>query len=328
LELTQKQARGRVFVSTEVQSKIANALFQLQVINQKLYALTEAKKGIGPSIGREAIGGLGGAFAETLFKTAKAGNLGYSLAKKMARRGQSQQVAAQKASLEYEFKQIVEGLLPTLSEVSIHRPSPSLRENGQLLARRLKRIAAFVNVGIKIPRAIQFLQSLQQEKLIMNRDIPEVIESGEPGYSEAHRLLRSLEEALRKLIEESLLRLSPSWWTTRIPEDVRENAERRKEKDDKQWPWATGADLPPIHYVDFPDYVKIIRRKDNWREAFSRIFHDEELVSSKLRELEPIRNALAHSRPMPKNGLIRLRINTKDILALLAARSKSLQNEP
>ena len=151
----------------------------------------------------------------------------------------------------------------------------------------------------------------------MNRDVLQVLPSGETGYPEAHRLLRQLEGSLRKLIEESLSGLSPTWWTARIPEDVRENAERRKEKDDMQWPWATGANLHPMHYVDFPDYVKIIRRKDNWREIFARIFHDEELVSSKLRELEPIRNALAHSRPLPKNGLIRLMINAKDILALL-----------
>ena len=304
-------------MSTEVQSKVANAIFQLQVVNQKLHALTESKEGIGPSIGREAIGGLGGALAETLFGTATAGNLGYSLAKKMARQSQSQHVAAQKAALESEFRQIVEGLLPSLFEVSIDRPPLSNRGNGRLPAKRMKRIAGFVNIETKVPRAIQFLQSLQQEKLVMNRDISEALESGEPGYLEAHRLLLRLEEALRKLIEDSLLGLSPSWWTARIPKDVRENSERRKEKDDRQWPWATGADLHPIHYVDFPDYVKIIRRKDNWREAFSKILHDEELMSSKLRELEPIRNALAHSRPMPKNGLSRLRINTKDILALL-----------
>ena len=107
---------------------------------------------------------------------------------------------------------------------------------------------------------------------------------------------------------------------------MRKNAEGRKEKDDRQWPWATGANLHPIHYVDFPDYVKIIRRKDNWREAFARIFYDDELVSSKLRELEPIRNALAHSRPLPKNGLNRLRINARDALALL--HPTTLQQHP
>jgi len=184
---------------------------------------------------------------------------------------------------------------------------------------RVKRIAGFVKLETKILRAIQFLESLQQEKLLLNEDIPGAMAACSPGYSEAYELLRPLEEYLRSLIEKTLLSLSSNWWIERVPGDVRTNAEDRKRKNHLQWPWLAGTDLHPIYYVDFPDYVKIIRKKDNWRDVFVRVFKNEELISVKLRELEPIRNAIAHSRPLPRNGLERLRLNSKDILRLLDA---------
>jgi hypothetical protein len=306
-------------VSAEVQSKITSILFQLQALHEKLRTATQARQGIGPALGREAIGELGGALAEAVIGSAKAGDVGYSIAKKMAKQSQTQQIAAQESALAQEFRQIVEGAIPLLSQVSVDSQSLRSSGNSQILVRRLKRIAGFANIETKILRAIQFVRSLQDEKLIMNSDIPEALVARKSGELEAYDLLRHLEEALRKFIETSLSRLSPDWWTTRVPEDVRISAEQRKAKDDRPWTSATGANLHPIHYVDFPDYVKIIRRKDNWREVFARVFHDQEIISTKLRELEPVRNALAHSRSLSKNGLNRLRINAKDILALLPA---------
>ena len=302
----------------EIQAGIANFLFQLQVLNQRLQTLTQIGRGVGPAVGKEAMGELGGILAEEIFGTARAGNAGYSLTKKLVAKGQAQQSATERMRIEFEFSQIVERALPILSEVSMERPSLKLPGNSQQLVLRLKRIAGFVKLETKVPRAIQFFQSLQQEKLLLNKDIPKTMADRSPGYSEAYTLLRELEESLRKLIERTLSPLSSNWWIERVPSDVRTNAEDRKRKNDRQWPWLTGTNLHPIYYVDFPDYAKIIRKKDNWRDVFARVFKDEEFISVKLREVEPIRNAVAHSRPLPGNGLERLRINSKDILSLLA----------
>ena len=246
--------------------------------------------------------------------------MGYRLTKKLVASGQAQQSAAEKMSMEYEFNQIIERTIPLLSQVSVDRPLIKPRRNSDQLVLRVKRVASFVKLETKILRAIQLLQSLQQEKLLLNKEIPEVMAARSPGYSEAYSALRELEESLRKLIERALSPLSSDWWVDRVPSDVRTNAEDRKQRNDLQWPWVTGTNLHPIYYVDFPDYAKIIRKKSNWRDVFVRVFQDEELISVKLRELEPIRNAVAHSRPLPRNGLERLRINSKDILHLLAAR--------
>ena len=253
------------------------------------------------------IGEAVGLIAEEFFESSRAGDMGYSLAKNWAAQQQTEQVRIQKANVEYEFRQITDQVLDILSKVSIDDGSLRTLGNSSRLVGRMNRIAGFVRIETRILRAIQFLQSLQRERLVLNSAIPEVIAARRPGYQEAYPLLRDVENAVRGVIEERLTQLSSNWWSERIPEDVRLRAEERREKD--------GDGLSFIYYVDFPDYLKIIRKKDNWRDAFAGVFRDDEWISVKLRELEPIRNALAHSRPLPPGSLDRLRVNSKDILS-------------
>ncbi len=296
-------------LSSEIQSSVASILTQLQLVNQRLLTITGSSRGVGPAIGREIIGEAAGAIAEEVFESSRVGDLGYSLAKKWAAQKQAEQIDSQRASIEYDFKRIATQATQLLFTVSVDSPSLMPPGNSDQLVRKMKRIGGYAKTETKILRAIQFFQSLQQERLVLNSEIPEVIASRRPGYPEAYGLLRKLEGSLRGLIEESLSRVSSNWWNERIPGDVRERAEKRKQQ--------SGTSLHPIQYVDFPDYLKIIKRRDNWRDAFLKVFKDEESVSVKLRELEPIRNALAHSRPLPKGSLERLRMNARDTLGLI-----------
>ena len=136
------------------------------------------------------------------------------------------------------------------------------------------------------------------------------------GPSEDYLLLKRLEEALRGRIVRNLSALTPDWWMTRIPDDVRTNAERRKAAGESMWPWYARKDLPLIYYVDFADYSKIISRKDNWREAFASTFGDQELLRAKLRELEPIRNDVAHTRGLTEAARDKLRVYSRDLFRL------------
>lgn len=268
-----------------------------------------ARRGLGPTVGREVIGEAVGAIAEEVFESSRVGDFGYSLAKKWAAQKHTEQINSQRASIEYDFNQMAAQAIQLFSAVSVDSPLLKPPGNSDQLVRKMKRIAGYAKTETKILRAIQFLQSLQQERLVLNSEIPEVVAERRPGYQEAYELVRKLEGALRGLIEESLSRVSPNWWNERVPDDVRERSEKRKQQ--------SGTGLHLIQYVDFPDYLKIIRRKDNWRDTFHKVFKDEESISVKLRDLEPIRNALAHSRPLPKGSLERLRVNAKDILGLM-----------
>ena len=132
-----------------------------------------------------------------------------------------------------------------------------------------------------------------------------------------YEILKELENKLRSCIQNELSVIDKNWWQNRIPSDVRIEAERRQKDDERIWPWMDQKNLPPIHYVNFTEYSKIIRKRDNWRQVFKKLFVDEELIGSKLKELEPIRNDVGHSRDLTRNQKERLRMLSTDILSCL-----------
>lgn len=140
---------------------------------------------------------------------------------------------------------------------------------------------------------------------------------------EEYELLRRLELNLRMFIDQSLSRVSKRWWVERVPEGIRKTAEDRMRRDERLWPWIKPPEKPhPIMYVSFSDYREIITRKDNWREVFKDVFKDENLIKSRLRELENIRNKVMHFRELAPEERNKLRIYTKEILECIKA-SKS-----
>jgi exonuclease VII small subunit len=128
----------------------------------------------------------------------------------------------------------------------------------------------------------------------------------------AYQHLYELENKLRELIV-NVLGKSENWWDSEaIPNDVREKANQRKATDEKPWPWLEKGDFEPIFYVDFADYAKIISK--NWQTVFKEIFEDRQEIMLKLKELDPIRNAIAHSRPLKTNEAKKLELYKDEIV--------------
>jgi hypothetical protein len=132
--------------------------------------------------------------------------------------------------------------------------------------------------------------------------------------------MKRLETNLRTFISSKLSSIDGSWWTDRVPQDVRERAELRKSRNERPYPWASEQDLHPVAFVDFPDYAKIILRRDNWDQVFRATFGDKEAISTKLRELEPIRNAIAHFRTLGRSQETKLELYAGEILEALRAK--------
>jgi len=132
--------------------------------------------------------------------------------------------------------------------------------------------------------------------------------------------LMQLEMGLRRFVQSKLEATTLNWWKECIPDDVKRTAEERKANNETLWPWYTQKNLHSIHYVDFPDYVKIITRRDNWNQVFELVFKDKEIVSAKLRELEPIRNSIAHSRELSAEEGDKLRIYAREIIEAMRNR--------
>ena len=126
-------------------------------------------------------------------------------------------------------------------------------------------------------------------------------------------LLKNLEENIRQLIEEELSKNNPHWWKQRIPGDVKETAEERKQKDEKRKIWDYD-EQPLISYIDFTDYEKIITKNDNWNDVFQDIFHDKTAISAKLKVIEPIRNTISHTRNLDPHEIKQLKFYSEEIL--------------
>ncbi len=126
--------------------------------------------------------------------------------------------------------------------------------------------------------------------------------------TEPYQTLQGLEDDLRRFIEESLAQVSKNWWKERIPLDVQEKANNRRDKSDSPWPWIKSQKESLISFIDFPDYSKIIQRRDNWNNVFVTTFKDEGVIVSKLKELEDIRNKIAHMRSLSVQESTTLRL--------------------
>ncbi|MFW9915984.1 MAG: Swt1 family HEPN domain-containing protein [Candidatus Thorarchaeota archaeon] len=125
--------------------------------------------------------------------------------------------------------------------------------------------------------------------------IQETLGQNQADYS----ILQDLEQTLRIFIITKLeARYGEKWWQQGIPNDIRQKCQERKEKNEKPYPWSEDKEHRLLDYADFSDYAKIIEKKDNWHEVFKPIIRDKNTFVTKLRELEPIRNDISHSRSL------------------------------
>jgi len=142
---------------------------------------------------------------------------------------------------------------------------------------------------------------------------------------EEYELLRILEKELRSFIKETLSRITDRWWYECIPKDVREEAERRRQKEEYLQPWISAeqkADL--IDYIDFSGYRKIILKRDNWEKVFKHVFRDKTITEAKFKELENIRNKVMHFRSLTPIEKDKLKLYVKDILKYVAIAKQRL----
>jgi len=128
-----------------------------------------------------------------------------------------------------------------------------------------------------------------------------------------------LEKTLRHTVVERLSNIDEKWWLRRVPEDIRRRAEQRKREEMEKL--VHTQDFHPIWYVDVTDYAAIIARKDNWNEVFKSIFRNKEHFKAAIEVLSPIRNKIAHMRPLSEREITNLIALSEDILVAIWERA-------
>ena len=130
----------------------------------------------------------------------------------------------------------------------------------------------------------------------------------------AYRILFQLENRLRKFVERKLRdKYGPEWWEKGISQSVRNKVDQRK-KEEASIGWQVSETGSNLEYLLFEHLETIIT--NNWNEVFQPIFGDQHRISLKLKELETLRHAIAHTRTLSRDGFTRLEQYSSDIETL------------
>lgn len=292
--------------------QIESYIYRLRTIlnNLENYKPTNPREEIGEKLVTEGIS----AFVGELLESKKAGSFGRKWATsqlKQDRQARKKQFLAEQERVFYGILEQVRSLLRT---VSIQKERMLEGGNSSLLLKKLATVENYAKLDTKVRKAINALAQIREEPLVYNSEIPKLLEEKKQRrHDEGYLVLKRLERTYRQFLQKKLASVSDNWWKERVSEDVRKNAEERKRKNESPWSWVSSGDHP-IEYIDFADYAKIITRRDNWREVFQKVFHDRDLLVAKMKELEPIRNAIGHSRDLNSKQIQRLNLYAEDFI--------------
>ncbi len=213
-----------------------------------------------------------------------------------------------------EVDHLVREVETFLGTISIPSPSLTPQGNSHLLLRKLGRVHRLKKPNSKARALTSVLDEIRSLRPIPNDTIAVYLADKDvKTREEAVQRVTDLERELRRLVKKRLSRVSGNWWIERVPSEVRKRAEGRLQREEGIYP-SVSAPEDPLSYVGFADYDDIVLHDGNWGECFEEIFKDRGWLSTKLQELEPIRNTLMHARKLTKHGLEKLRVNSRDLL--------------
>ena len=132
--------------------------------------------------------------------------------------------------------------------------------------------------------------------------------------NDAHDQLQRFESHLRLFIDTEMTRVfGREWPTHRLPNGMHGSWTEKKDA-------AARAGRPEcvlIAYADFTDYLRIIVRKDNWRQVFGNHFERPEDLRESFQRLHPIRLDTMHARPISQDDELLLYVEIKRIMRVI-----------
>lgn len=303
--------------------QITNRLRELQAIGRgnlisyqsAIQQLQHPREGLA----RDLISEGAGLLAKEVLKVGKARTYGRKLAKGLMERQYKQQVEEITTQYEQRFISWVSQVQSYLSTVSVSGPNVFYPGSSAKLVRRIRQATRYKKLETRINHVLTELERLTGENLVFNNELPKLEQKRKIATKVTpYETLRTLESSLRQFIQSQLGQVTVNWWRERVPLEVQQRVEARRNRRETVWPWhAANRNLHPIHYADFSDYRRIILRDDNWAQVFQRIFGQTSFIETRLGELEPIRHDIAHSREVQSIAADKLRIFSEEIHACI-----------
>lgn len=131
---------------------------------------------------------------------------------------------------------------------------------------------------------------------------------------ECYMALRNLEELLRSFVTSRLeSQFGKQWWNKTDMGFLAQRWDERRIIHDR----TTGSQSHNkkealIMYASFSDYRRIINNPFAWK-VFEEYFPDRNWIVQRLKELDPIRNAIMHHTMLEEDDILRLNLYSRDI---------------
>jgi hypothetical protein len=127
-----------------------------------------------------------------------------------------------------------------------------------------------------------------------------------------YEVFYSLETTIRELIAESLAAVDPDWWDNRIPANVRQVTEERRQREVDTG--MTPRSDEPLDFTTFGELAEIIKR--NW-DVFGGMMSSVKAIERVMANLNTLRGPIAHCSPLAEDEVVRLRLAVRDWFRLM-----------
>jgi len=243
--------------------------------------------------------------------------------RKQIKRNQQEQVKTLRDTIGLRVDYLLDGIIEFFSNVSTLKSSLTIQGNSAELVRKFAKVKSLKRPDSKARSVLSTLKEIEHYRLIENSQIPEMLpklKQEKQVIEPAYDVLKEFETRFREFIQRKLQQASPNWWEERISNGIRKKAEKRRQNDEVLWAWHNQKGIHPVHFLDFKDYAQIITEDNNWNTVFKGVFKDKDSLSLRLKMLEPIRNAIAHSRELTKEEYEELQVFTREVIRLIEGR--------
>ncbi len=122
-----------------------------------------------------------------------------------------------------------------------------------------------------------------------------------------YEMFYSLETTIRRSIRDQLATKGDDWWEKLIPESLREDAEKTRQREMDAG--VTPRSDDPMDFLTFGQLGEVI--KSNW-DIFAATFSSKKAVEKVMASLNMLRGPIAHCSPLAEDEVLRLQLTVRD----------------
>ena len=217
---------------------------------------------------------------------------------------------------------------------SLDTSNPDIEDINEIKYQELKELKLFTNSSIEsfenklqqVNKKIKKIrEALLDQQQAMISEVKPLIKSQIPSETSytapqiqvtpdviADQRLGTMEKTFRELIVK-VLDLREPWTKDKIPSDIIRKVTEQRQKNNI----LDDVEVPLVNELDFTHYKEIFIYNANWK-LFEDVFVDRQGLETKLTELAPIRNVIAHhKRAITETESKRVDVYFDDIMKLI-----------